>query len=134
MTPIENEIANGMVIAFLIASVMQMKVDELAERTSMQLMSPLEDAGTEVSRVYAADTMSELIAHASSGTLLVTHLDNAQLARVADLMDVPALCLVDGAQPGRELLEAAHRAGTAVMVSPSGLAKTVRTFEELLQP
>jgi hypothetical protein len=86
MTPIENEIANGMVIAFLIASVMQMKVDELAERTSMELM------------------------------------------------DVPALCLVDGAQPGRELLEAAHRAGTAVMVSPSGLAKTVRTFEELLQP
>jgi len=113
---------------------MQMKVAELAARASMQLISPSEDAGMEVSRVYAADTMSELIAHASSGTLLVTHLDNAQIARVAELMDVPALCLVDGVQPGRELLEAARSAGAAVMVSRSGLAKTVRTLEELLQP
>ncbi len=113
---------------------MQMKVAELAARASMQLISPSEDAGVEVSRVYAADTMSELIAHASSGTLLVTHLDNAQIARVAELMDVPAICLVDGAQPGRELLEAARSAGAAVMVSRSGLAQTVRTLEELLQP
>jgi hypothetical protein len=113
---------------------MQMKVAELAARANMQLISPSENLGTEVARVYAADTMSELIAHASSGTLLVTHLDNAQIARVAELMDVPGVCLVDGAQPGRELLEAARRAGAAVMVSPCSLAQTVRTFEELLQP
>jgi threonine dehydrogenase-like Zn-dependent dehydrogenase len=78
--------------------------------------------------------MSELIAHASPGTLLVTHLDNAQLARVAELMDAPAICLVDGAHPGSALLEAARRAGAAVMVSASGLAKTVRALEELLRP
>jgi hypothetical protein len=113
---------------------MQMKVSELAARAGVQLISPAEEAGTEVSRVFAADTMSELIAHASSGMLLVTHLDNAQLARVAELMDAPAICLVDGARPGPELLEAVHRAGTAVMVSGLGLANTVRVFEELLQP
>ncbi len=113
---------------------MQIKVTELAARAGMQLISPSEDGGVEVSRVYAADTMSELIAHASSGTLLVTHLDNAQIARVAELMDVPAICLVDGVQAGRELLEAARAAGAAVMVSRSGLAQTVRTLEDLLQP
>ncbi|MCX7030436.1 MAG: hypothetical protein NTU62_10000 [Spirochaetes bacterium] len=113
---------------------MKMKVSELAAQAGMQLISPATNASTEVSRVYAADTMSELIAHASSGTLLVTHLDNAQLARVAELMDAPAICLVDGAHPGRELLEAARRAGAAVMVSRSGLLKTARTFEELLKP
>jgi biotin carboxylase len=86
-----------------------MKVSELAARAGMQLISPSADAGMEVARVYAADTISEL-------------------------MDVPALCLVDGVQPGCELLEAARRAGAAVMVSPSGLVKTVRTLEELLQP
>ena len=123
-----------MLIAFIYMRTMQMKVVELAARANMQLISPSANAGFEVSHVYAADTMSELIAHASSGTLLVTHLDNAQIARVAELMDVPAVCLVDGAQPGRELLEAAGRAGAAIMVSPSGLAQTVRTFEELLQP
>jgi hypothetical protein len=113
---------------------MQMNVSELAARARMQLMSPSKDAGMVVSRVYAADTMSELIAHASSGTLIVTHLDNAQLARVAELMDAPAICLVDGVQPGPGLLEAARGAGAAVMVSGFGLAKTVRTLEDLLQP
>jgi hypothetical protein len=111
-----------------------MKVSELAALADMQLVSPSADDGTEVCRVHAADTMSELIAHASPGTLLVTHLDNAQLARVAELMDAPAVCLVDGAHPGSGLLEAACRAGAAVMVSSSGLAETVRALEELLRP
>ena len=38
------------------------------------------------------------------------------------------------ARPGPELLEAVHRAGTAVMVSGLGLSDTVRAFEELLRP
>ena len=113
---------------------MQRKVAELAEHAGIQLVSPERHADTLVSRVHAADTISDLIANASSGTLLVTHLDNPQLARVAELMDAPAICLVDGARPGPEFLEAAHRAGTAVMVSMLGMANTVRAFEELLQP
>jgi hypothetical protein len=132
--PIENEIANGMFLATSTMSVVQMKVSELAARAGMQIVSPVEEAVGDVLRVYAADTMSELIAHASSGTLLVTHLDNAQLARVAELMDAPAVCLVDREHPAPGLLEAARRAGAAVMVSRLGLADTVRRFEELLQP
>jgi hypothetical protein len=111
-----------------------MKISELVSRAGMQLIAPPEDALTEVSRVYAADTMSELIAHAAAGTILVTHLDNAQLARVAELMDAPAVCLVDRANPAPGLLEAAGRAGAAVVVSRLGLEDTVRTLGELLQP
>lgn len=113
---------------------MLMKITDLVRRSGMTLSSPPEDADGEVNRVYAADTISDLIAHASSGTLLVTHLDNPQLVRVAELMDAPAICLVDGAQPGPELREAAHRAGAALMVSGLGLADTVRALEELLRP
>lgn len=111
-----------------------MRIAELVERTGITLVSPAEEACSEVSRAYAADTISDLIAHASSGTLLVTHLDNPQLARVAELMDAPAVCLVDGAQPGAELRAAARRAGAAVMVSSLGLSETMRVLEELLQP
>jgi len=111
-----------------------MKVSDLAMRANMQLASPPEDAAGDIVRVYAADTMSELIAHASSGTILVTHLDNEQLARVAELMDAPAVCLVDREHPAPELLEAAHRAGAAVVVSRLGLADTVQALRELLGP
>ena len=105
-----------------------MKIEELATLGGMQLISPGKNPAAEVFRVFAADTMSELIAHALPGTLLVTHLDNAQLARVAELMDAPAICLVDGVRPGRELLEAAAGAGAAVLVSALGLAQTVRAL------
>lgn len=111
-----------------------MKITDLVRRSGMTLSSPAEDAGGDVSRVYAADTISDLMAHASAETLLVTHLDNPQLARVAELMDAPAICLVDGARPGDDLCEAAHRAGAAIMVSGLGLADTVRVLEELLRP
>lgn len=105
-----------------------MKIAGLAALGGLRLISPGTNPETEVCRVFAADTMSELIAHASPGTLLVTHLDNAQLARVAELMDAPAICLVDGVRPGRELLEAAAGAGAAVLVSALGFAETVRAL------
>jgi hypothetical protein len=110
-----------------------MKISELVSRAGMQLVSPPHDALADVTRVYAADTMSELIAHASPGTILVTHLDNAQLARVAELMDAPAICIVDREHPAPGLLEAARRAGAAVAVSRLGLADTARNLEELLR-
>jgi hypothetical protein len=105
------------------------KVADIAALTGMQLVSAGSSLEAEVSRVFAADTMSELIAHASPGTMLLTHLDNAQLGRVAELMDVPAICLLDGARPGEDLLGAAATAGAAVLVSPVGLAETIRALE-----
>jgi hypothetical protein len=109
-----------------------MKIAELAAATRTELVTPPADADAEVSRVYAADTISDLIAHASAGTLLVTHLDNPQLVRVAELMDAPAICLVGGTPPCRELLEAARRAGAAVLVARAGLAAAITAFEERL--
>jgi len=105
------------------------KVVDLAALAGMQLISPGTSLEAEVSRVFAAETMSELIAHASPGTLLLTHLDNAQLGRVAELMDAPAICLLDGAQPGKDLLDAAATAGAAVLVSPVGLIETIQALE-----
>ena len=56
----------------------------------------------------------------------MTSLNNAQLARMAELMDVPGICLVSGIAPGPELREAARRAGTALLVSTTGLEATAR--------
>jgi hypothetical protein len=108
---------------------MQMKVAELGSIDGMRLIAGGADPDTEILSVYAADTMSELIAHASAGTLLLTHLDNAQLVRVAELMDAPAICLLDGARPGDELLAAAAAAGAAVLVSGAGRVETLRALE-----
>ncbi len=106
-----------------------MKIADLATLAGIEIISPGSSPQAEVSRAYAADTMSELIANASAGTLLLTHLDNAQLGRVAELMDAPAICLLDGARPGPQLLAAAAAAGAAILVSAAGPAETARLLE-----
>jgi hypothetical protein len=108
---------------------MQMKIADLATLAGIEVISTGSSPQAEVTRVFAADTMSELIANASPGTLLLTHLDNAQLGRVAELMEAPAICLLDGARPGRELLAAAVVAGAAILVSAAGPAETARLLE-----
>jgi hypothetical protein len=106
-----------------------MKVDELALRIDARLHLSTGSTGSEVGQAYAADTMSELIAHAASDTLLVTSLNNAQLIRVAELMDVPGICLVGGADPGPDLLGLAGAIGMAILVSKAGLEETCRLLE-----
>ncbi len=66
-----------------------MKVKELAELIDAQLHLGTCSEDSEVSRVHASDTMSDLIEHAAADTLLLTTLNNNQLIRVAELMDVP---------------------------------------------
>jgi hypothetical protein len=110
-----------------------MNIADLATLAGIEVISTGSSPQAQVSRVYAADTMSELIANASPGTLLLTHLDNAQLGRVAELMDAPAICLLDGARPGRELLAAATAAGAAILVSSAGPVETARLLEVRLK-
>ena len=76
--------------------------------------------------------MGDLIAGAASNTLLVTSLNNNQLIRVAELMDVPGICLVGGAEPSSELLSRAAASGTAILVSPHGLVETIHLLEACL--
>jgi hypothetical protein len=107
-----------------------MDITELAKRINARIHSGA--AGQDIGILYAADTMSELIAHAAPGTLLVTSLNNNQLVRVAELMDVPGICLTNGAEPSPELVARAEAAGTTILVSPFGYSKTLRLLEDAL--
>jgi hypothetical protein len=106
-----------------------MRVEELALLIEARVHLGAGSTGSEVGQVYAADTMSELIAHAAPDTLLVTSLNNSQLIRVAELMDVPGICLVAGADPGPDLVSRADATGTAILVSMKGLEETCRLLE-----
>jgi hypothetical protein len=103
-----------------------MRVEELAQLIHARVCSLPVPVDRAVVRFHAADTMSELIAHATPDTLLVTSLNNAQLIRVAELMDVPGICLVAGAAPSSDFLAQATAAGTAVLAAPQSLAETSR--------
>jgi hypothetical protein len=101
-----------------------MKLEQLIEAIDARVLQPGSKGRTEIAHVFAGDKMSALLERAGPETMLVTSLANTQLACVAELMDCPALCLVDGAEPDPTLLEAAARGDTAVVVCALDMFET----------
>ncbi len=101
-----------------------MKLSEIAASLHARILPPEAPVDREIHRVYAGDRISDLIDRASAETLLVTNVSNAQLIRVAELMDVPGICVVGGGEPAPDLVAAAGKTGTAILVCPEGLFET----------
>jgi len=109
-----------------------MTVMELAQSIGARILLPGKPGG-EISRIYAGDRMSDLLEQADARTLLVTHLANRHLVQVAELMDVPGICLVQGVDPEPGLLAAAAACGTALLLSQAGLQDTCSRLERSLK-
>ncbi|MCX5682260.1 MAG: hypothetical protein NT049_01055 [Planctomycetota bacterium] len=109
-----------------------MNIADLAAEIGATLVVPGRD-GSEIDRVYAGDRVSDLLNHAGRETLMVSNLPGAQLVRLAELMDLPAFCLVDGNMPEPSAAASAQEHGTAVLVSSVGLFETCGRIYRCLQ-
>ena len=109
-----------------------MTLQDLANRAGARLILPGKCPCGGIARVYAGDRMSDLLERAAPDTILVTRLANPHLFRMAELMDVPGVCLVLGAEPGPDLLQAAQASGTALLVSSADLDQTRAQLERCL--
>ncbi len=101
-----------------------MKLEELATNIGARVVTPGKPGGTSVAKVYAGDRVSDLLNEASDKTLLVSNLASVQMLRVAELMDVPGICFVNGVEPDAEMVELAQTNDTLLMVSPQGVFET----------
>ena len=102
----------------------EVRLDELARCIGAQIISGDTCPQRIVEKIYAGDRVSDLLNEASDRTLLVTNLMSLQMIRVAELMDVPAICFVNGVSPEPEIVAQADNAGTTLMVSPIGVFET----------
>jgi predicted transcriptional regulator len=55
--------------------------------------------GIEVKTAFGADLMSDVLAFAKSGSLLLTGLTNQQIVRTSDVLDIAAIIIVRGKRP-----------------------------------
>ncbi len=101
-----------------------MKLAELAAKIGAQVLSPGRDGTVAADQVYAGDRISDLLNAGGEHVLLVTNLASQHLVQVAELLDVPAICVVSGRTPGPVAVRAAAEHGTLLMVSPAGLFET----------
>lgn len=111
-----------------------MRLEDLAGHIGARLVTPGAPGGTEVAKIYAGDRVSDLLNEASDKTLLVSNLASVQMLRVAELMDVPGICFVNGVEPDDEVVALARENGTLLMVSPDGVFETCgRIYQHLDQ-
>lgn len=62
----------------------------------------------EVKTAFGADLMSDVLAFAKSGSLLLTGLTNPQIVRTADVLDIAGIIIVRGKRPLPETIELAQ--------------------------
>ena len=109
-----------------------MKLDKLARGVGAQVVTPNGGESVDIDRVYAGDRMSDLLSEVTDSTLLVTNLSHTMLMHLIELMDVPAICFLNGAEPEAAVLDAAKESGTTVMVSPDGMFETCGRLHAVL--
>ena len=69
----------------------------------------------EVHTAFGADLMSDVLAFADAGCLLLTGLTNPLVIRTADVLDIAAIILVRGKKPAPETLRAAAEKNIPVL-------------------
>jgi len=78
----------------------------------------------EIENAYASDLMSDVLAFAWPGTLLLTGLTNVQIVRTAQMMDIPAVVFVRGKRPQEEAVSLAKNVGMPLLVSSMSMYET----------
>ncbi len=101
-----------------------MRVQEIAEKLQARILAQGELARSEIERAWAGDRISDLLNQASGSTLVITHALSTHLVRVAELVDLAAVCLVGGQAPDEEFLSQARGVGLWVITSPVDLFET----------
>jgi hypothetical protein len=104
-----------------------MRLDELAAKIGAKVVvgsTASDKAAVDISSVYAGDRVSDLLNHAGRGVLLVSNLVGSHLVCLAQLLDVPGICLLNDIIPEPEAVKAALDNGTVLMVSPLGMYET----------
>lgn len=62
----------------------------------------------DIKEAFGSDLMSDVLAFVKEQSLLLTGLQNSQVIRTAEMMDMQAIILVRGKEPDEEMIEVAE--------------------------
>lgn len=81
---------------------------DIMEMLDAEILAGGDKLDLEVRTAFAADLMSDVLAYAKPGSLLITGLANPQVVRTADVLDIAAIILGRGKSPPGETLQLAR--------------------------
>ncbi len=112
-----------------------MKLSEIIATVQGKLISKKTNLDIDVTRIGATDLMSDVLAFADPGSVLLTGLCNPQVVRTADMADLVAIIFVRGKYPPPETIELAEDRGIPLIAAPYTMFETSgRLYQAGLRP
>jgi predicted transcriptional regulator len=94
-----------------------MTLHEILTTLNAQLLTPEADLDIEVHTACGSDMMSDVLAYVKDQAVLLTGLNNPQVIRTADMMDMHCVVFVRGKQPDEQILKLADMRSIAVLTT-----------------
>lgn len=94
-----------------------MKIREILDALDARLLTPDADLEVDVHAACGSDMMSDVLAYVKDQGVLLTGLNNPQVVRTADMMDMVCIVFVRGKVPGEGILELAATRDIAVLTT-----------------
>jgi hypothetical protein len=82
-----------------------MRLHELAEMLDLRELTPSMDDDAEITQGYVSDLLSDILAHAPAGSVLVTIQANPDVLTVASLAGLRAVIFSSGRTPRADVIE-----------------------------
>ncbi len=101
-----------------------MKLREVKEILDADIVVGKEKLDIEVSTAFGADLMSDVMAFAKAGSLLLTGLTNAQVIKTAATRNIAAIILVRGKEPSTEAIDMARELQIPILTTKYILFET----------
>ena len=98
-----------------------MKLLEIGDILQCQVLAGEDDLSREVETVVASDGMSEILAFAHPGALMITGLTNVQSVRTADIANVRAMVYIRGKRPDEKAIKLACKNKIPVLATRLGM-------------
>ena len=90
-----------------------MRVQEIVDRLELKAVTKVFDK--EVTGVYISDMVSDIIANAKAGNLLVTVQIHNNVIAAANLVDIGAIIVTQGKLPSDDVVKMAEKAQISVL-------------------
>ena len=94
-----------------------MTLRDVAKRLNAEILVCEDGCDVEVKTAFAADLLSDVLAYAKEGTLLVTGITNPQVIRTAEMLELIGILVVRGKKPDAETVKLAKTKGIPLMVT-----------------
>jgi predicted transcriptional regulator len=94
-----------------------LKLSEVVEKLELKISTGASRLDVAVSRGYASDLMSDVMANTTEGDLWVTLQTHQNIVAVAVMKSLAGIILVSGREPEQETLRKAEAEGVPILIS-----------------